>query len=76
MIKIIIPIDADTMEGTAALLKMNTKPGNRDAVNTAVAKIRQDGMVEIAPEILQSDEVGEALAGIVFLAIASSLPKE
>lgn len=32
MIKIIIPIDADTLEGNAALLKMNMKPGDRDAV--------------------------------------------
>ena len=47
MIKIIIPVEEDVLDGIAALLKMSCKPSDRDTVNTVLAKIKQDGTAEV-----------------------------
>lgn len=76
MIKIIIPVEEDTMDGIAALLKMSCKPAERDTINTVLAKIKQDGTAEVSPKAINEEEAAEALAGIVLLAITSNLPEE
>ena len=76
MIKIIIPIEEDSLDGIAALLKMSIKPAERDKVNAALAKIKQDGTAEVSSKVLNGAEATEALAGIGMLAIASILPEE
>lgn len=76
MIKIIIPVEEDVMDGVAALLKMSCKPAERDAVNTVLAKIKQEGTAEVSSKAINEDEAKEALAGIVLLAIASNIPEE
>ena len=76
MIKIIIPVEEETMDGIAALLKTSCKPEEKDTLNTVLAKIKQDGTAEVSPKAINEKEAAEALAGIVLLAIASNLPEE
>lgn len=76
MVKIIFPIDEDTIDGFAALLKMSLKSDEREKVSSIINEIKNDGVAEIERKVLQEKEASEALAGIVFLAIASKLAKE
>lgn len=74
MIKIIIPVEEDTMDGVAALLKMSSKPAERNAINDVLTKIKQDGTTEVSSKVINADEAREAIAAIILLAIASNLP--
>lgn len=76
MIKIIFPIDEDTLDGLAALLKMSLESEEREKVSSIINEIKNDGAVEIERKVLQGKDANEALAGIVFLAIASKFAKE
>ena len=61
MIKIIIPVEEDVLDGIAALLKMSCKPSERDTVNTVLTKIKQDGTAEVSSKVINVDGAKEVL---------------
>lgn len=75
MIKIIIPIEEETLDDTAALLKMSENPKIRAAIDAALAKIKQEGTVEASQKILQKEDLEEVFEGIACLAILSKIPE-
>ena len=72
MIKIIIPIDEDTFDSMASLLKLQLSKGERQAANSIIEKIKRDGVAEVAEKAIE-DVGAEFQAGITMLAIASSV---
>lgn len=57
MIKIIIPVDEDSLDGFSAILRMSLEPKNRKDLDAAVARIKEDGSATISPEILKKRSI-------------------
>lgn len=69
MVKVVIPIEDDVIEGLAALLKMNAPQTEKEKINTAISKLREVESVEVNPDDFE-DQKNEICLAMASLAIA------
>lgn len=70
MLKILIPIEDDVVEGVSSIMKMNASPYDKEAINTALTHLNESEQFEISPEDLGENKDSFLLA-LAMIAIAS-----
>lgn len=75
MVKIVIPIDNHTIDGTSSVIKMGLSEKDCGTVDAAVQRIKESAAVEIDPEDFKEEKTSFLLA-LSLIAIGAQMPNE